>query len=448
MMEAKRAEALLQNNKTLELLGAIGQEITAALDAQAIYTALYTHVNELLDLTSFDVYLCDEQAQAYQAVFSIEAGQASPLVRVPYDAPQAYTARCGRERREILINLDADTNDPNLVPGTLQTHSMLFAPLMLGERLLGVMTIQSQLSNAYGERECSIFRTLCAYGAIALDNAGAYTLARAAQAHAEQTLAALRETQQQLLRSEKSAALGRLIAGVSHELNTPLGNGLVATTTMRNKYLSFASQVAGGSLRRSSLDEFLQCVDAGSELAMRSISRSIELVSRFRELTVDANRAERRVFQLHEVLQGISANLQAAIQPTGHAIHIDTPEGIELNSYPEILGKTLTNLAENAIRHGLNGHPQGELRVLAELDTPERIVLRVIDNGIGIRAEDQPRIFDPFFTTQFGHGGSGLGLHLSYNMVHHILGGSLSVISTVGQGSEFILAIPRIAPQA
>ncbi len=447
-VEAKRAEALLQNNKTLELLGAIGQEITAALDAQAIYTALYTHVSELLDLTSFDVYLFNAQDQAFQGVYSVEAGHALPLVNVPYGDPSAYTARCGRERREFLINLDAQTIDPNLAPGTLQTRSMLFAPLMIGERLLGVMTIQSLLVNAYGERECSIFRTLCAYGAIALDNAGAYTLARNAQAHAEQALAALRSTQERLLQSEKVAALGRLIAGVSHELNTPLGNGLVATTTLRNKVQEFQVLVDAGNLRRSSLEDFLLCVDAGSDLAMRSINRSIELVSRFRELTMDSNRAERRDFQLREVLQGISANLKAAIKPTGHMLIIDSPDNVLLNSYPEVLGKTLTNLAENAIRHGLNGHARGELRVVAEMQTQERIVLRVIDNGIGISVEDQSRIFDPFFTTKFGHGGSGLGLHLAYNMVHHILGGSLSVVSTLGNGSEFILNLPRIAPQA
>ena len=447
-MEAKRAEALLQNNKTLESLGAIGQKITAALDAQAIYTTLHTHVSELLDLTSFDVYLCNARDQTFQGVYSIEAGQALPLVNVPYNDPRAYTARCGRERREFLINLDAHSVDPNLVPGTLQTHSMLFAPLMIGERLMGVMTIQSQLADAYGERECAIFRTLCAYGAIALDNAGAYTMARNAQAHAEQALAALRSTQEQLLQSEKVAALGRLIAGVSHELNTPLGNGLVATTTLRNKVQDFQNVVGTGALRRSTLDEFVQCVDAGSDLAMRSINRSIELVSRFRELTMDSNRAERRDFQLREVLQGITANLNAAIKPTGHVLIIDSPDNVSLNSYPEVLGKTLTNLAENAIRHGLNGHARGELRVVAETRTPQRIVLRVIDNGIGISAEDQSRIFDPFFTTKFGHGGSGLGLHLAYNMVHHILGGSLSVVSALGRGSEFILDLPRVAPQA
>jgi len=190
--EAQRAEVLQQTSATLAHLSAIGQEITAHLDAAAVFRALDRHVHGLLDATHFAIFLLEPDGRHLRCTFGIEAGQTLPPLRLSVDDPSASSARCVRERREILLELSGSECRPNLIPGTLPTLTLLFAPLLIGERVLGVMTAQSLLPNAYGERERLIFRTLCAYGAIALDNASAYRQVAA-------TLKTLSATQAQLL---------------------------------------------------------------------------------------------------------------------------------------------------------------------------------------------------------------------------------------------------------
>ncbi|MRW93814.1 diguanylate cyclase [Duganella sp. FT80W] len=179
--EAQRAEVLQQTSATLEHLSAIGQEITAQLDAAAVFRALDRHVHGLLDATHFSIFLLQPDGETLACAFGIEAGKPVPPISVPLSSPSANSARCVRERREILIELDEEGVTPHLIPGTLPTLTLLFAPLRVGERVLGVMTVQSLLAHSYGERERLIFRTLCAYGAIALDNASAYRQVAATQ---------------------------------------------------------------------------------------------------------------------------------------------------------------------------------------------------------------------------------------------------------------------------
>ena len=171
--EAQRAEVLAQTSATLSHLSAIGQEITAQLDASAVFRALDRHVHGLLDSTHFSIFLLEAGGDFLHCAFGVEMGLPLPSMRIALSDTSFNTARCVRERDEILIEIEDKSDTPNLIPGTLPTLTLLFAPLMVGERVLGVMTVQSMLPRAYGERERLIFRTLCAYGAIALDNAAA-----------------------------------------------------------------------------------------------------------------------------------------------------------------------------------------------------------------------------------------------------------------------------------
>ncbi len=196
----KLATTLKDTAATLETLGTIGREITASLDAAAVFDALHRHVHELLDATAFAVYLMEVDAPFLKMAFGMEAGAPLPLSRVALDSPTAVSARCVRERKEVLVEVPMGKITSSWIPGTLPTRSLLYAPLMVGERLLGVMTIQSPNPEVYGERERSIFHTLCAYGAIALDNASAYAAAAAAQQRADQANAELLQTQVQLVK--------------------------------------------------------------------------------------------------------------------------------------------------------------------------------------------------------------------------------------------------------
>ncbi len=189
--EATRATSLQESSNTLETLGLIGREITANLNVDTVFEALHKHVNELLEANSFGICLLEPNGQELQLAFGMENGVPLEHFKTTIDHPVSAFARCAREREEIVIERESGSQDHYVVPGTIETLSLLYMPLLIGERLLGAMSIQSIHAHQYGERERSILRTLAAYGAIALDNASAYKQLQA-------TLTTLRETQNQL----------------------------------------------------------------------------------------------------------------------------------------------------------------------------------------------------------------------------------------------------------
>ncbi len=215
--EAKRAEDLQSANATLEDLGVIGREITGCLGAEEVFAALKRHVHRLLDATHFAIYLLDADAQSLIGTFVEEDGRRLPSRRVELDHPSKLLAQCVRENREILLLRQPDDQlaIQNAIPGTQPSLSLMFAPLTAGQKLLGAMTIQSPRANAYADRESAIFRTLCAYGAIALANVRALAaaekernVAEKARGETARALQDLRNAQEELL--EKNRELERL----------------------------------------------------------------------------------------------------------------------------------------------------------------------------------------------------------------------------------------------
>jgi signal transduction histidine kinase len=443
--EGERASALAQTSATLETLGQMGRDITASLNVDEVCATLHRHAKRLIDATAFEVYLLSPGADMLQGVFSIEGGATLPVDNIAMDEPTSFNVRCARTREDIVIDLPPGSEGPSRVPGTLNTLSMLFSPLLIGERLLGVMSVQSAHSHAYGERERSIFHSLCAYGAIALDNAAAYSLAEQARREADQALQALRDAQARLVQSEKLAALGKLVAGVSHELNTPLGNGLTAITSLRSALQEVQQAVAGGGIKRQMFEGFLASVDTGSELVLRSLTRSADLVSTFKQLS-DRTGNVRRRFRLQEVADLVVAATEPLLRGGSYRLVLQLPVETELDSYPEALANALQRLVDNAIKHGFDGRTHGTVRLSGTAEPAGWLHLRVEDDGQGIAPEHLPRIFDPFYTTRFGQGGSGLGLHLVHNTVTQLLGGSIAASSASGQGTALVLDLPLMAP--
>jgi signal transduction histidine kinase len=302
---------------------------------------------------------------------------------------------------------------------------------MVGERVLGALTVQSPVSRAYGQVHLDMLETLAAYVGVAIDNASAYRQ--------------LKDTQAQLAAREKLASLGSLVAGVAHELNTPIGNSLLMASTLQEKTGDIAARFDGATLRRSDLADYMSSAREAAGLIMRSLHNAAELVSSFRQVSVDQASAQRRRFELAQACQEIAATMMNTVRLSGHHLELRVPPGIMMDSFPGPLGQVLINLVNNALLHAFEGPGGGMVLEAAPLDGGSvRIAFR--DDGRGIPPAHQSRIFDPFFTTRMGQGGTGLGLNITWNIVTTLLGGTVRLDSGPGQGAAFILELPLRAP--
>lgn len=270
----------------------------------------------------------------------------------------------------------------------------------------------------------------------------------AANAELAANLEALRQAQQQLVQAEKLSALGRLVAGVAHELNTPIGNSLMAVSSLRDQVAHINGALASGGLRRSTLDSFITHVSEGTDIAQRNLGRAAELVASFKQVAVDQTTSQRRSFALDAAIDEILLTLNPMLKRSSHQLSCDIDQGIELDSYPGPLAQVITNLVANALLHAFEGRETGGQITLRarRLGTQPLVMLEVSDDGVGIPAEAMGRIFDPFFTTRMGRGGTGLGLHIVHNLVTQLMGGQIKVRSAPGQGTVFELLLPLQAP--
>jgi signal transduction histidine kinase len=255
----------------------------------------------------------------------------------------------------------------------------------------------------------------------------------------------LKRTQAELLQAEKLASLGALVAGVAHELNTPIGNALTTATALEDATNDFHAAVVKGELRKSTMLSYVGNAVPMSELISRSCRRAATLISSFKQIAVDQTSEQRRQFDLRTLVDDHIAALRPSFKQAPWLIEIDIADGIAFDSYPGPLGQVINNLVQNAIKHGFEGRPQGTLKISASL-RQDAVEIDFIDDGNGMPAEVLAHIFEPFYTTKLGHGGSGLGLSIALNIVTGVLGGTLSATSKLGFGSQFCLQLPLHAP--
>jgi len=255
----------------------------------------------------------------------------------------------------------------------------------------------------------------------------------------------LERAMNELVHAEKLASLGSMVAGISHELNTPIGNSLLAASSLERLFVTISEKVQAGNFKRSALEEFIKEGLEISALITRSTSRAADMVSSFKQVAVDQTSEQRRNFDLKDVIDDNLSAMLPNFKNKEIRINNTVPEGIECNSYPGPLGQILTNLVQNAIVHGFDERGYGNLTLIAE-NLPDHVMLSIHDDGIGMAQNVIAHVFDPFFTTRMGRGGSGLGLTISHRIATSILGGDLRVDSAPGIGTTFTLTLPKMAP--
>jgi signal transduction histidine kinase len=271
---------------------------------------------------------------------------------------------------------------------------------------------------------------------------------RASKERAEAALAELREAQRGLIDAERLAALGGLVAGIAHEVNNPIGISLTVASSFANRCEAFVRELRPDApLRRSRLEEFITDNRVAALQLVANLQRAAELIQSFKQVAVDRSHAERREFDLREATDQIVASLRPALKKSRITLAVDVPVGIVLDSYPGSYGQVLTNLFLNSVHHAFPDESEGTISISARTVGADAVEISVADNGAGMTPDVLRQAFDPFFTTQRNEGGTGLGLHIVYNLVTQQLGGRLVLDSKPGQGTTLRMTLPRFAPR-
>jgi PAS domain S-box-containing protein len=270
---------------------------------------------------------------------------------------------------------------------------------------------------------------------------------RSARDAAEAALHNLRETQDSLIEAEKLAALGRLVAGVAHEINTPVGTSLTVASALERKTELFAAEVARGNLKRSSLQEFIDVSRTASSQLVANLDRAAELIRSFKQVATDRNYSNQRSFNLGELTEQIFLSLRPGLRKQHLALNVECQPDLTMNSYPGPYGQVLTNLFLNAVAHAFPGGKEGTIDVKVRASGSDHVEILFLDDGCGMSLDVRHKAFDPFFTTRRDRG-TGLGLHIVYSIVTECLGGRLILDSAPGEGTKIQIVLPRLAPPA
>lgn len=261
-----------------------------------------------------------------------------------------------------------------------------------------------------------------------------------------QVLGTLKQAQASLITSEKLASLGALVAGIAHELNTPIGNSLLTATALSDMVNEFEKKYAEGGIKRSALEAHLADTRQACGIMASSLSRAADLITSFKQVSVDQTSDQRRRFELGEVVHDTVATFAAQLRRTNCRIDVDVPPKLVLDSYPGGLGQVLSNLINNALLHAFGDRVAPRIAISAREIDQGQVVLNFSDDGIGMSEKTLHQVFDPFFTTKLGQGGSGLGMNIVYNVVTGMLGGTIVIASTPGNGTSITIMLPKRAP--
>ena len=270
---------------------------------------------------------------------------------------------------------------------------------------------------------------------------------REAEEEARTALSHMQNARDGLVQAEKMASLGRLVAGVAHELNTPIGNTVLVASPQREVAKEMQAALHAGAVKRSDLLQMAERLDEGAELMLSSSARAAELIQNFKQIAVDQTTDQLRAFDLARQITEVLSVISHLIAKTPLKLVQHLQSGIAMHSYPGPLGQVITNLVMNAIKHGFDSGSAGTITVTCRSEGALACIT-VADDGVGIPDDIIGKIFDPFFTTKLGQGGTGLGLHITHNIVYGPLGGRMKVKSEAHNATVFTLHLPCVVPEA
>ncbi|MFW5500164.1 MULTISPECIES: cache domain-containing protein [unclassified Maridesulfovibrio] len=326
-------------------------------------------------------------------------------------------------RREVKTNLpDGGTRyvDFSLKPAFDSEGKMLFL-LAEGKDISELRSVQDQLSTLNRDLEQKVEERT---------------------AELRSSVERLESAQNQLIQSEKMAALGDLVAGVAHEINTPVGISVTSISFMEEKLKEISKKMESGQLRKSDFDKFISVAREATQSSMLNLHRAAELIGTFKQVAADQASGQKRTINFREYIDEILLSLRSKYKRTKHKINVHCAEDLILNTYPGAFMQIFSNLIINTLIHGFEGVEAGNIDIGVEV-SDDGIVIRYTDDGRGMSETNVNKIFEPFFTTKRGAGGTGLGMSIVYNLVNTRLGGTINCSSVEGQGTAFTIILPK-----
>jgi signal transduction histidine kinase len=405
----------------------------AARLCQSVLSAVYRRDGEQVQLVAHDQFSPESVA----------------AVRKAYPAPLTSSNLISVAIRERRVVHEPDV----LISGgyselqrTSGYRSILIVPMLRDEVAIGAIAVMRLEPQLFSRAQVELLKTFAGQAVIAIENTRLFTEVQERTRQLSQSLEDLRAAQDSLVQTEKLAALGRLVAGVAHEINTPVGTSLTVASALMNKTNQFEADVASGGVRRSILTEFIAASREAASQIMINLGQAVDLMQSFKQVAADRNVSDRRHFDLGEVTEQIVKGLGFELRSQNITVSVKCEPDLAMNSYPGPYGQVLTNLVLNSKVHAFPNGARGSVHIAAKASGKDNVEVLFSDDGCGMSQEVKRQVFDPFFTTRRDQGSTGLGLHIVHNIVTSRLGGRINLETRPGAGTKIRITVPREAP--
>ncbi|MGO4475801.1 GAF domain-containing protein [Massilia sp. 2TAF26] len=429
----------------------------SALDTDELAASLHRIIGELMVAKNFLIALTHPDTGEISIPYFVdEKDRDAPSKRFPFGIGMcSYVLKTKQAQLHdagSFARLIASGKVQNPL-GSTDIASWIGAPMLVHDRAYGVMVVQSyDPTILYTKTELDLLAFIASHVAVAIARMQADRAIRKAKESLEsqnaalnQALTQLQEAQTELVRQEKLASLGQMVAGVAHEINTPLGICVTATSHLVQELKLTKEELAAGEMTEDSLNAFFDVVDQSLRIMTTNTQRAANLVRSFKQVAVDQSSDNIRKFNLCKYVGEILLSLQPKLKGRPVKVEVDCPPELEVDSFPGAVSQIVTNMVVNSLVHGFERDQPGNITIRARMEEDDMIAFDYGDDGAGMDADTLAKMFDPFFTTKRGSGGSGLGAHILYNLVTGSLGGTLRVESSPGKGLQYYLRFPRTA---
>src|SRR4051794_492177 len=404
----------------------------AARLCQSVLSAVYRREGDHVHLVAHDQFSPESVA----------------AVRKAYPAPltsKNLISVAIRERRVVHEKDVLVSGGYSELQKTSGYRSILIVPMLRDEVAIGAIAVMRLEPQLFPRAQVELLKTFAGQAVIAIENTRLFAEVQERTRQLSQSLDDLRAAQGSLVQTEKLAALGRLVAGVAHEINTPGGTSLTVASAFINKTKRFELDVASGDVRRSILTEYIAASREAASQIMTNLGHAVDLIQSFKQVAADRNVSDRRRFDLAEVTEQVVKGLRFGLR-SHLSVSVECEPDLAMNSYPGPYGQVLTNLVLNSAVHAFPDGARGSVRIAAQASGKDNVEVLFSDDGCGMSPEVKRQVFDPFFTTRRDQGSTGLGLHIVHNIVTNRLGGRINLETKPGAGTKIRIVVPREAP--